>query len=242
MPDGPDLALRLTHVLARSRREGPLALRLCHAVVDVAGARDCVICLGTSPRDRSVLCATSRTMTRFEEAQELLQEGPSIDVHSTGLAVRDAAVQVVGGRWPALRDATADLDLAGRVHALPMRTGRDVLGVLTVHHDPFSVPLSVSPAGLQFLADAVGAAILNELPDAFDESDTATSGLPDGVLWSQRDQVAQATGMVVAQLGLDPGDALAVLRAHAFAQSATLVEIARRVVGRELDFLGREPR
>lgn len=42
--------------------------------------------------------------------------------------------------------------------------------------------------------------------------------------------------MVVAQLDLRPGDALAVLRAHAYAHNTTLADTARDVIDRRLTF------
>jgi hypothetical protein len=85
--------------------------------------------------------------------------------------------------------------------------------------------LSESLEDAQFLADAVGAALLDE---------TATTGAVPFAAWSDRARVHQATGMVVAQLALPAEDALALLRAHAFAESATLDQIAVAVVEREL--------
>ncbi|GAA1571444.1 hypothetical protein GCM10009804_29790 [Kribbella hippodromi] len=46
----------------------------------------------------------------------------------------------------------------------------------------------------------------------------------------------QATGMLAIQLGASMEDALAMLRAHAFAQDPTLSEIAEQVVDRPIDF------
>ena len=54
--------------------------------------------------------------------------------------------------------------------------------------------------------------------------------------WLSRDTIHQATGMVVAQLRVSPEDALAVLRAHAYGQQATLSEIASAVVDRRVKF------
>jgi AmiR/NasT family two-component response regulator len=54
--------------------------------------------------------------------------------------------------------------------------------------------------------------------------------------WLARDRVNQACGMVVAQLGIAPADALAVLRAHAYAHDTSLAAIAHQVLSRELDF------
>jgi hypothetical protein len=49
-------------------------------------------------------------------------------------------------------------------------------------------------------------------------------------------EVHQATGMVLAQLGVDPVVALSRMRAYAFAEQRLLVEIARDVVARRLRF------
>ncbi len=46
--------------------------------------------------------------------------------------------------------------------------------------------------------------------------------------------------MIVAQLGVSSADALAVLRAHAFAHEATVAEISRAVLSRELIFTNRD--
>jgi hypothetical protein len=42
--------------------------------------------------------------------------------------------------------------------------------------------------------------------------------------------------MIVAQLRIRPNDALAVLRAHAFAHGSTVAVVADAVLRRELDF------
>jgi hypothetical protein len=99
--------------------------------------------------------------------------------------------------------------------------------VLTLYQLPGTA--DVGPLdGAQFLADAVGAALLSEPPDG-------TQSAEDGP-WSARSEIHQATGMVVAQLALLPEDALAILRAHAFAHDTSLAEIAHLVVTRRLDF------
>jgi len=49
-------------------------------------------------------------------------------------------------------------------------------------------------------------------------------------------EIHQATGMVLAQLGIDATDALARLRAHAFAHQQPLLVVAADVVARRLIF------
>ena len=48
--------------------------------------------------------------------------------------------------------------------------------------------------------------------------------------------VHQATGMISVQLDVSLEEALARLRAHAFAQGTALGEVAAEVVGRQLRF------
>jgi hypothetical protein len=62
----------------------------------------------------------------------------------------------------------------------------------------------------------------------------------DGAWWdgmsSDRAEVHQATGMILAQLGVPAQDAFVRLRAHAFATCRPLGEVARDVVTRRLVF------
>jgi len=51
-----------------------------------------------------------------------------------------------------------------------------------------------------------------------------------------RAEVHQATGMVVAQLGVSATDALARLRAYAFVEQRLLSDVAHDVVSRRLRF------
>jgi hypothetical protein len=112
------------------------------------------------------------------------------------------------------------------IFAVPMRPERDVLGVITLYN--LSPPPDVDLAEAQFLANAIGVSILGR----FEQTESTDE------VWSTRDRINQATGMIVAQLGIPPADALAILRAHAFAHGSTLEGVASAVVNRELDFRG----
>jgi hypothetical protein len=225
MSDRPEMVLRLTRSLARLRLPDPLPLRLCHAVIDVVDAQGGAISLGFSTSQRTLLCATSQAASRYEDAQDLVREGPSLDAFRTASAVCSLGEADQIRRWPRLAAALSG-PAPGQVFALPMRPSSSVIGVLTIHHESAVLgSVDVMPE-LQFLADAVGAAIIGDLPAHDDPSE----------LWSERDRISQATGMVVAQLGLDAPDALAVLRAHAFAQETSVEDVSRLIVARELDF------
>jgi AmiR/NasT family two-component response regulator len=55
-------------------------------------------------------------------------------------------------------------------------------------------------------------------------------------LWNDRAEVHQATGMILAQLGVPAQEAFVRLRAHAFATRRPLDDVARDVVARLLVF------
>jgi AmiR/NasT family two-component response regulator len=51
-----------------------------------------------------------------------------------------------------------------------------------------------------------------------------------------RPEIHQATGMVLAQLGIGPEEALARMRAYAFAEQRLLIDVAKDLVARRLQF------
>jgi hypothetical protein len=217
----PELMLRLTRTLARLPPHKPLPLRMCEAFVSIVEARAGSITLGFATSERFLLCATDEAAERYEDAQDLAREGPSLDAFRTAAVVSSDSDEDQRRRWPGLA-ASFGHPLA-RVRAIPIHPDSAMMGVLTVHDGE---RMHTDDSELRFLADAVGAAIVGELPSHDDESR----------LWGERDRVSQATGMVTAQLHICAGDALALLRAHAFAHETSVVEVSRRVVERQLDF------
>lgn len=121
------------------------------------------------------------------------------------------------------------------VLAVPIRPDDEVVGVLTFYAQPRPAEaprhpragLVVAPEVAQFLADAVGVALLHDAQWHVNENAGP---------WASRSQVHQATGMVIAQLHVPSDDALALLRAHAFAQGISLLEVCAAVLRREVDF------
>ena len=67
----------------------------------------------------------------------------------------------------------------------------------------------------------------------------AAAGDPTSDVWAEltslsRAEVSQATGMLVAQLGIDPTEALVRLRGHAYATGRRATEVARDILDRRL--------
>jgi AmiR/NasT family two-component response regulator len=62
---------------------------------------------------------------------------------------------------------------------------------------------------------------------------------PNSDAWAEfnalsRAEVSQATGMLVAQLGIEPAEALVRLRAHAYATGRSATDVARDILDRLL--------
>jgi hypothetical protein len=143
-------------------------------------------------------------------------------------------------RWPVVAAAVAERTMVGALFALPLQWGAVNLGVLDLYR------LAAGGLDAAQYRDAISAADLAALmmlgqrtdPAPVDGSDGAD---PTGGSWlaeasGHRAEVHQATGMVLAQLGVGAVEALARLRAHAFVEQRLLVDVARDVVARRLRF------
>jgi hypothetical protein len=203
-------------------------MRLCQACAEILDADGGAITLAYTASERVTLCTTDELAARLEDLQDVLGQGPGPDAYTSGdIVVATLNGEDPAGPWLMLEDsAQAALGVVPTMYAFPIRPENDVLGVLTLYQVS-PRPLAQDLSSAQFLADALGAALLRD-PD----SQTELAPGP----WATRAQVHQATGIVVAQLKIGPDDALALLRAHAYAHDTTLDGIATEVLQRRLDF------
>lgn len=214
---------RLARLVAAADPRQQLAVRLCEASTALIGGAGSSININTDDiGNRMTLAATDELSSRLENLQDVLGEGPCRDAYRQNAPVVTDLRGTANSRWPEFTRSA--LEAAGNVvlHCFPMRPAGQPFGVFSVYsHQGLREPADV----VQFLADAVGAAVLHD----------AMSHETDEV-WAARSVVHQATGMVIVQLRVRPEDALAIMRAHAFAHDATVNEIAEQIVNRDLDF------
>lgn len=218
--------------IARDLRDDRvLAEQICQACVaglDVDGA---AISLLTASTLRETLWASDATADLLEDLQFSLGEGPCMEAAVTGRPVLgpDMSDTAKTSRWPIYAAAVVDQTGVGAVFALPLQWGAMNLGVLDLYR---GAPGSLSGEQLRdamSAADAASLMLLGLRTDPGDEQAWDRS-------WSNRAEIHQATGMVVAQLGVSATDAFARLRAYAFAEQRLLGEVARDVVARRLHF------
>lgn len=214
---------QLAKLIAAGDSRQPFVLRVCEASRALVGGRGSSISLNSDDTTgRMTVAATDDVAAKLEDLQEVLGEGPCHEAYRANEPVvadlRDAA----GLHWPAFTRSARDIAGDITIHCFPMRPAGQLFGVFTVYSDD---GLTEPTELVQFLASAVGVAVLHD-PDS----------LHSQGIWAARSVIHQATGMVVVQLRLPPDDALAIVRAHAFAHGATVHEIAEQIVNRRLDF------
>jgi hypothetical protein len=176
--------------------------------------------------------AAART---YDELQFTLGEGPCLDsvAQRAPILVADLAADN-DARWPAYGPAMLDHKIRG-IFAIPVVLAGEFVGALDLFR--------AKPGELHgdHLADAVVAAELADMPllDLMHSDLQAAVSDPDSDAWAEfnaltRTEVSQATGMLVAQLGVEPAEALVRLRAHAYATNRSATDVARDILDRRL--------
>ena len=215
---------------------------ICQACVrglDVDGAS---MSLLTTSEARETLWASDPTADLLEELQFSLNEGACIQAATDGapVLVPDLHDSADTSRWPTFAAAVLEHTRARALFALPLQWGASNLGVLDLYRG------RVGGLGRDQWADAVNVAELGSMlmlgihtaPDQHPADDrgagSATSWLDP--FQGNHYQVHQATGMVLAQLGVGATEALARMRAYAYAHNRLLTEVARDVINRQLRF------
>lgn len=180
-----------------------------------------------------VFCASDDVAARLAEIQFTLGEGPCTEAVRLRAPVfaTDLTRAPDNRRWPLFCFQAANAG-AQAVFSLPLAGNGRPLGTLDLYKNT---------AG-SLSSDHVRTSLL--VADAMTHAVTAlghTSSDPQGVVtWlegveSDREEIHQATGMIMMHLGVTAEEAVLRLRARAFAQGRTSTEIARAVIDRTLD-------
>jgi hypothetical protein len=225
------VARALLEIAGGVEDEWALAEQVCRAYVmglDVDGA---AISLMTASTSSQTLCATDATAELLEDLQFSLGEGACVEAAVTGRPVLVADMHRTSevSRWPTFAAAVVEQSDVGALFAVPFQWGTINLGVLDLYR---KAPGALSDAQLRDVMSAADMAALMFLGVRTDPGDGVWL---DNSLHG-RAEIHQATGMVLAQLGVSAQDALARMRAYAFAEQRLLSDVARDVVSRRLRF------
>jgi GAF domain-containing protein len=202
--------------------------RLCTAArgeLDLLGAS---VTLMTSSGQIGLVALSDGWGGPLEELQFDTGEGPTRDAFASGRPVLVSDLSAELGRWPGFASTALESGYAA-VFTLPLQLGAVRFGVLTLADaaprtltkDEVSASLIYAEIATEVLLDS---SLDGEHPD------------PDLVrAVHRRDEVYQAQGMVMVDLGVTLAVALAFMRAAAFAESLSLHTLATEIVdGRRL--------
>lgn len=198
-------------------------VRLCARTLPVSGAG---LALMTDDGPAGTVAASDGGALQLEELQFTLGQGPCVDASRTGRPVLTPELAGAYRRWPQF---AAGADAAGlrAVFAFPLQVGGIRLGVLDLYRDTAGHLSGDDLTDALSFADAATELLLD-----LQARDTAQGSSPPHPLavLDDRAEVHQATGVVSVRAGVSLAQALALLRARAYAEERPIGELARDVL------------
>ncbi|NMN98194.1 ANTAR domain-containing protein [Antrihabitans stalactiti] len=197
----------------------------CVRVLDIDAAAVVMIPASGHPE---VFCSSDATAADVEDIQIMLGQGPAFAAHDAGHPILVPDVAVRDSRWPIFPTAMAERPHAARVGAmfsLPLQVGAIRVGVLDLFRKAHGPLETLQYSAALRVAETVTVALLG--------SATRVGADGTGSLILNR-MINQATGMLIAQLGVGPQEAYLRLRAHAYSVNRPVSEIAGDIVDRRL--------
>lgn len=205
--------------------------RVCGAAVVGLEMTGAVVSM-RSPQGPEAIVAHSGI--RIREVAELefgLGEGPSRDSWNTGRPQFVPDLTLARSTWVAFAEAAIEAGIRA-AYALPLQVGAARFGALTMYSAAVRQLEQEERGKALVLADLATEMLL-------DSSAKSPKGAIDPNLESAldlRSEIYQAQGMLMVSLRVGLPEALARMRAHAFASGRNLVDVAGDIIEGRLDF------
>ena len=184
---------------------------------------------------QETVSSTDGVASRIDELQFDLGEGPCWDVVSDGEPVFEPEIQThPRHRWPAFMEAIRREPI-GSIFAFPLSIGTLNIGALDLYHaEPASLSEEHSRQ-VAAMAEVISRYVMRRALRIAGE-------LEPGENRHGRRAVHQATGFIIAQLGLQPEDAQLLIQGQALVQGRSMTEIAQDIIDGRLTFAKNEGR
>lgn len=189
--------------------------RFMAVVAEACGTDSAAMALLDAEQNHLAVAVSDQLSRAAQDLEYVLGEGPGQDAAATHHPVHVSGPGIEA-RWPGYGPSLVSLGVAS-VAAVPLQTQGGCIGALTVF-DP--LPADTGPARLAAIAEVLTRIVLLD-PDA----DPDLYGGTD-----VRATVHQAAGMVSVRIGCSAADALALIKAVAFAEEVPSDTIARQIV------------
>jgi hypothetical protein len=226
----PDLTSRLTEAIddlnSFASRESEL-WRPFLRQLPIAGASLCTLVEFVG---LETVSASSRQAARLDELQFDLGESTCWEAMRTATSVHEPDIRGhPNSAWPAFSAVVHGEDI-GAIFAFPLVFGFLRLGAIDLYTEEASSLSKVQEDEAILLTGVASRLILSRALQLADGD-----GNPEAEPKYSRRVIQQATGMVLAQLGVTAADALLVIQGHAFATDQSMNEVANRIVARQLN-------
>ncbi|MDN3023571.1 GAF and ANTAR domain-containing protein [Streptomyces sp. S.PB5] len=228
---------RVTAVIAEGvRGAAPAEMpgRLCDVAVTLLPVTGASVSLRSNGLPVQ-LSSSSHQAARLADIQATLGDGPCL--HAARLGAPVLAADLTEGRdnrrWPVFAQQAIAVGVAA-VYSIPLGNDAVCVGTLDLYRDTPGELTNRELRTAQLVAGVITVALM-ALPHGDDNGPGGDEPWLSG-LATDYDEVYQAIGMIMAQLGVGSEEALARLRAHAFAHNRTALEVARDVVSHRKRF------
>jgi GAF domain/ANTAR domain len=205
--------------------------RLCSALTRALPASGVGLSLLTEENQGGATVAASDPKSRLlEELQFTLGEGPCIDAYAMRRPVLEPDLATHGARrWPGYAPAAQEQGVQA-VFAFPLQVGAARAGALDVYRAaPGALTADALTQAVTFADVAMGLLVDGQSRDgdghSFPQVDDALAN---------RIEVYQAQGMVMVDLGVGIEEAMARLRAHAWAEGRSIGNVAQDIIAGKL--------
>ncbi len=219
------------------RRGVEAADRLCEACVIILDVDEAAISLVFDGANSGTLGSSGAAARMYDELQFTLGEGPCLDSVTRRIPILVVDLADPGeARWPAYGPAMLAHQIRG-VYAIPVVVAGEYIGALDLFRARPGELLGEDLAGAVAAAELAGVPLLDLMVGDLQ----AAVADPNSNAWAElstlsRAEVSQATGMLVAQLEIEPAEALIRLRGHAYATGRSATDVARDILDLRLKF------
>ena len=206
------------------------AASLCLACLDALPVTGAGLVLMSGDRSLDFIAVSDDVSESVQQMEYTMGEGPCVSAYEKRVPVFDADLgDDRTTEWPEFRRVA----LAAGIHAafgFPLRIGRTCIGALNLYSEHAGSLSEGQTADAVVVAEFATRAVL-----------AWQAAAPNGKLAWQLNQggnhgieVHQATGRIAQQVGISIDDALALLRAYAFAHDRTISDVATEVASGHL--------
>jgi hypothetical protein len=222
-----DRLIDILTLMQRFEREGTGGVTLCAVAAEFLELDGAGVVVGSKGGNLSVLCTSNQTAHDLMDLELVLGEGPALEANEHGAVEEPDLLHPKSPRWMMYTPRAITLG-ARAVFGFSIQLGAVQFGALSLFRASAG-PLTAHQVSDGYLmASVIGRSVLAH-----------EAGVASGDLRGEVEEVSgldvrvhQAAGMLAIQGSMSVRDALVTLRAHAFATSSHLNDVANDVVAR----------